>query len=196
MTFFISIDTARLVDCVDLICSLYSWWRGFRSSSLAALLLGFNCGFISNSAYGSSTGVCSWGYPGGLVSALWGPGAEVVQLLGSQQFWQHQVLRGVGSYGGRKYSALEGHSNQYTLVSCLEKPPNREARQATVYRVTKSWTWLKLPWMHRFDTFFFFACGSSGPLRIECEGGTAACVMETLVLSLRLILTHLHSYWC
>ena len=26
----------------------------------------------------------------------WGKGAEVVQLLGSQGFWQHQVLRGVG----------------------------------------------------------------------------------------------------
>ena len=28
---------------------------------------------------------------------LGGPGVEVVQLLGSQGFWQHQVLRGVGS---------------------------------------------------------------------------------------------------
>ena len=36
-----------LVDCVDLICSLYSWWEGFGSSSLATLPLGFNCGFIS-----------------------------------------------------------------------------------------------------------------------------------------------------
>jgi len=27
---------------------------------------------------------------------LCGPGVEVVQLLGSQGFWQHQVLRGVG----------------------------------------------------------------------------------------------------
>ena len=36
-----------LVDCVDLICSLYSWWEGFESSSLATLPLGFNCGFIS-----------------------------------------------------------------------------------------------------------------------------------------------------
>ena len=26
---------------------------------------------------------------------LWGPGVEVVQLLGSQGFEQHQVLRGV-----------------------------------------------------------------------------------------------------
>ena len=35
------------VDCVGLICSLYSWWEGFGSSSLATLPLGFNCGFIS-----------------------------------------------------------------------------------------------------------------------------------------------------
>ena len=28
---------------------------------------------------------------------LRGPGVEVVQLLGSQGFWQHQVLRGAGS---------------------------------------------------------------------------------------------------
>ena len=32
-----------LVDRVDLICSLYSWWEGFGSSSLATLPLGFNC---------------------------------------------------------------------------------------------------------------------------------------------------------
>ena len=55
-----------LVDRVDLICSLYSWWEGFGFSSLATLPLGFNCGFISTSACGSSTGVCSWGCPGGL----------------------------------------------------------------------------------------------------------------------------------
>ena len=48
-----------LVDHVDLIYSLYSWWEGLGSSSLATLLLGFNCGFISTSACGSSTGVLS-----------------------------------------------------------------------------------------------------------------------------------------
>ena len=58
-----------LVDHMDLIYSLYSWWEGFGSSSLAALPLGFNCGFISTSAYESSTGVCSWGCPGVLGSA-------------------------------------------------------------------------------------------------------------------------------
>ena len=46
-----------LVDRVDLICSLYSWWEGFGSSSLAILPLGFNCGFISTSRCGLSTGV-------------------------------------------------------------------------------------------------------------------------------------------
>ena len=48
-----------LADHVDLICSLYSWWEGFGSSSLATLPLGFNCGFISTSGYGLSTGVYS-----------------------------------------------------------------------------------------------------------------------------------------
>ena len=46
-----------LVDHVDLICSLYSWWEGFGSSSLATLPLGFNCDFISTSTCVSSTGV-------------------------------------------------------------------------------------------------------------------------------------------
>ena len=48
-----------LVGCMDLICSLYSWWEGFGSSSLATPPLGFNCDFISTSACESSTGVCS-----------------------------------------------------------------------------------------------------------------------------------------
>ena len=33
----------------------------------------------------------------GLGLPLWGPGVEAVQLLESQGFGQHQVLRGVGS---------------------------------------------------------------------------------------------------
>ena len=58
-----------LVDHVDLICSLYSRWEGFGSSSLATLPLGFNCGVISTSTCGLSTRVYSWGCPGGLGSA-------------------------------------------------------------------------------------------------------------------------------
>ena len=45
-----------LVDHVDLICSLFSWWEGFGSSSLPTLPLGFNYGFISTSAWGHPLG--------------------------------------------------------------------------------------------------------------------------------------------
>ena len=45
-----------LVDHVDLIFSLCSWWEGFGSSSLVTLPLGFNCGFISTSAHGHPLG--------------------------------------------------------------------------------------------------------------------------------------------
>ena len=53
---------------------------------------------------------------------------EVVQLLGSQGFWQHQVLGGFGGYGSRKYSSLERYGNQYWPIhscSCLENPRQR-----------------------------------------------------------------------
>ena len=82
-----------LVEHVDLICSLYNWWEGFGSSSLATLTLGFNC-FISTSACGLSTGVCSWGCPGGLafvpVRARCGAGAAA---------WLTWVLATPGSQG-------------------------------------------------------------------------------------------------
>ena len=55
-----------VADLVGLICSMYSWGEGLGSSSLPTLSLGFNCGFISTSAGGSSTEVCSRGGPGGL----------------------------------------------------------------------------------------------------------------------------------
>ena len=93
--------------------------------------------------------------------SLWGPGIEVVQLLGFQGFWQHQVLRGVGGLSSRKYSALEGYGNQYwpicsSILVWRIPLPDREACQATVYRVAKSQTLLKWPCTHRHKTFFFF----------------------------------------
>ena len=51
-----------LVDHVDLICSLYNWWECLGFSSLATLPLGFNCGLISISGCGSSTGFQLWSY--------------------------------------------------------------------------------------------------------------------------------------
>ena len=64
--------------------------------------------------------------------------------------------------------------------SCLENPlPEREAWQATVHRVTKSCTQPKRTHVHRHKSFF--ACGSSVPVRIKCEGGMAAWVEGTLM---------------
>ena len=57
---------------------------------------------------------------------------------------------------------------------------DREAWQATVYRVAKSWTRLKRPCVHRHKTFL--ACGSSAPVRVEREGGTAAWLAGTLAV--------------
>ena len=86
-----------LVDHVDLICILYSWWEGFGSSSLATLPLGFNCGFISTSDVDCPLGFVPEAALEDLGLPQGGPGVEVVQLPGSQGFWQHQVLMGVGN---------------------------------------------------------------------------------------------------
>ena len=71
------------------------------------------CGFIFTSACGSFTEFAPEAVLDDLGLPLLGPGVEVVQLLGSQGFWQLQVLRGIGSQGSRKYSALEGYGKQY-----------------------------------------------------------------------------------
>ena len=70
---------------------------------------------------------------------------EVVQLLGSQELWQHQLLRGVGSEGSRTCSALEGDGNQHwpihsSVLAWRTLLPDREAWPATVYSVTENWT--------------------------------------------------------
>ena len=85
---------------MNLICTVYSWWKGFWPSSLATLPLEFSCGFIPTSACGSSTGVCSWGCPGRLRSAIvrtgsgggtvaWITGTVVVPSV--QRYWWPQA---------------------------------------------------------------------------------------------------------
>ena len=145
-----------LVDLVDLTCSLYSWWEGFGSSSLATLPLGFNCGFISTSARcgGSAAAWVSGVLAAPDTQGSWRLGQKEIEC--SRRVWQ-PVLANMLQY------------------SCLENTPDREAWQATVYRVTKSWTQPKRPQMHRCKTFFF-SCGSSAPVRVECDGGTHAWV--------------------
>ena len=54
---------------------------------------------------------------------------KVVQLLGSEGFWQHQVLRGIGGYVSRKYSVLEVYATnigQYAPVFLPGEPPLTE----------------------------------------------------------------------
>ena len=102
MTFYIfHRHRVCLVDLVDLICSLYSWSERLGSSSLVTLPLGFNCGFISTSACGSSTGVCSCGCPGRLgfspVRARCGDGSAawvtgVLAVPGTQGWWLGQQV--------------------------------------------------------------------------------------------------------
>ena len=114
---------------------------------------------MSTSACGSSTGVCSWGCPGGLgfgpVRARCGSGAVA---------WVSGVLAAPGTQGSWRPEQQEIQCSRMvwqpvlanTLqCSCLENPPDREAWQATVYRIGRSWTQLKRPCMHRHKIFFF-----------------------------------------
>ena len=115
---------------------------------------------------------------------------EVVQLLGSQGFWQHQVLRGVGGQGSRKYSALKRYGNQswpicssifaWRTHSRTEKPgrpqstgPQRVEQDQSNPECIDA----------RLCLFVCLACGSSAPVRVEHEGGAAAWVARTLVAS-------------
>ena len=169
------------MDHVDLIYSLYSWWEGFGSSSFVTLPLGFNCGFISTSARGSSTGVCSWGCPGGLGSApvrarcgggaaAWvtgvpaAPGTQGCWLLGQQEI---QCSR-------RVWQPVLAHT---LLYSCLENPPTEKPGRP-VYRVAKSRTRLKRPCACRRKTYF--CLWQLYPSEGECEGGASAWLARTL----------------
>ena len=131
MTFYIfHRHRVFLVDRMDLICILYRWWEGFGSSTLATLPLGFNCGFISSSACGPSTGVCSWGCPGGLgfapVRARCGGGAAawlagVLAAPASQGSWwlgQQEI-----QCSRRWWQPVSANTLQY---SCLENPSPRQ----------------------------------------------------------------------
>ena len=88
--------------------SLLSWSCGFNLQPVQ-LVGRFWVFFLSRTAAGFQLwfylhlymGIIHWGLASeaaleGLGLLLWGPGVEVVQVLGSQGFWQRQVLRGVG----------------------------------------------------------------------------------------------------
>ena len=151
--------------------SLPSWSCGFNLKLVQILerywifylshtALGFNCGLISTSACGSSTGVCSWGCPGGLGFA---PGRA--RCGGGAAAWVAGVLAAAGIQGSWWLGKQETWSSrgvwQPALAntrqySCLENLPDREVWQATGHRPQdcKSWTWPKQPCMRRHKTFF------------------------------------------
>ena len=91
-----------LVDHVDLICILCSWW--IRSLVLPPLEL--NCCFIPTSACGSSLGIHTQGCPGGFGLPQWGPFVEVVWLFGSWGPQWRQVHREVNGHGCRKHGSI------------------------------------------------------------------------------------------
>ena len=148
-----------LVGRVDLTGSLCSWWEGFGSSSLATLPLGFTCGFISTSACGSSTGICSWGCPGGLgfapVRARCGGGAGawvagVLAAPGTQGAWrlgQQEI-----GCSRRVWQTVLANTLQY---SCLENPPpwQRSLAGHSLQRVRHYWSDPA-----RIDARLFFFC--------------------------------------
>ena len=185
MTFYIfHRHRVCLVDHVGLICSLYSWWEGFGSSCLDTLPLGFHCGFISTSACGSSTGVCSWGCPGG-------PGFDPVGArCGSDAAaWVAGVLAAAGTQGSwrlgqqkikcfrRLWQSILANMPQY---SCLENPSSwqRSLASHSLQGLKESNTTEAT--LHAW-TQGIFACGSSAPVRVEREGGAAAWLAGTLV---------------
>ena len=109
---------------------------------------------------------------------------EVVQLLGLQGFWQHQVLRGVGSQGSRRYRALEGHGSQYWPIcssllawgipSLTEKPGRPQSQGRRESDTTQATLCTQVQ--------DFFAWGNFAPVRVEREGGAAAGLVGTLVV--------------
>ena len=174
-----------LVDHVDLIFSLYSWWEGSGSSSLTTQPSGFQLWFYFH--------LCIWVIHWGLLLRLlwrtWVCPTEG-QVWRWCSWWVTGVLAAPGTQGRgwlgqqeiqcsrRVWQPVLANTLQYC---CLEIPLGRKAWQATVHRVTKSWTRPKQPRMHRHKTFFF-ACGSSAPVTVEHEGKAAAWFVGTLVV--------------
>ena len=109
---------------------------------------------------------------------------------GGAAAWVAGVLAAPGTQGSwrlgqQKYSALEGHGNQYwaihsSILAWRNPLPDREVWKATVYRVSKSWARPKQPCVCRRETHF--ACGSSAPVKVECEGGASAWLAGTVMV--------------
>ena len=163
-----------LVAVVDLICSLYSWWEGFWSSSVAMLPLEFDCGFIPTCMWITHRS-CSWGRAGGLRSALVRTGLELAQLMGLQGSWKQQVCRGAGGHRNRKCGALRLFSS-----SGCSAPVKmvRGSRGPWKQQVCRGAGGHGHRWYGTIRIFFWPGC--SAPERIGHVGGAAAWIVGTL----------------
>ena len=129
---------------------------------------------------GHPLGFATGGCPGGL-----GFAPERARCGSGAAAWVAGVLAASGTQGswrlGQQCSRMVwqpvlANTLQY---SCLENPhSDREAWQATVYRVAKSRTLPKQSRVHRSKAFL--ACGSSAPVRARCRGVVAAWVTVIL----------------
>ena len=109
---------------------------------------------------------------------------EVVQLLESQGFWQHQVLRGLaaGAAGNTVlYKGMGTSIGQYALVFLPgESPPWQRSLAGHSLQGHKELDITKVTQHAKTqDFFFFFACVSSALVRVEHGGGTAAWLPGT-----------------
>ena len=50
-------------------------------------------------------------------------------MSGCQGFWQHQILRGVGGWDSRKYSALEGYGGSSLVAQMVKRLPTMRETQ-------------------------------------------------------------------
>ena len=108
-------------------------------------------------------------------AAAWGTGVLAASgTQGSYQLGKQEI-----QCSRRVWQSLLASTLQYSFLKNLI---DREAWKATVHVVIKSHTQPRRPCMHRCKPFFFFACGSSAPVRVEHEGGTAAEVMGSLAV--------------
>ena len=181
---------------------------GKLSVLLATVPLGFNCGFISTSACESSTGVCSWGFPGGLASVpartRWWLGQQ--EIWCSRRTWQPTPLfffledpldreahrlwpTGSQRAGHGQRNSTHTHAGFFFFFSF---PLATLSQWGSCMEGTVAWIkgTLAMPAIQGLQQFLsqeiwwhirygdtgdmviglFLACGSSAPVRTECEG--------------------------
>ena len=113
--FIYSINRVCLIDCVDLICSLYSWQKGFGSSQP-------HCPWVSTAGLFSPLLVsCPLGFASGRARCGGGAAAWVTGVLaapGTQGIWQLEQQEIQCSR--RIWQPVLANTLQY---SCLENPP-------------------------------------------------------------------------